>query len=223
MATLVNRATGETFVLDPALARSARLRRRIFAWAKTMTEFTSGTKGCFALMVTLTYRHGRQWRPRHVRQFMLSTRKLLGEKLLGYAWVAELQKRGAVHYHVLLSVSRGAFLPMPDKNGDWPYGMTQVVKAKTLYYIAKYSQKGNDDDGNEYPKGCRIYATWVSAEVKKQAYYTDLRTSVFPKWLREIIDSCGNSETPRRERGGGWRIGDQVYKSPYYLLGGGRA
>jgi Protein of unknown function (DUF3296). len=32
---------------------------------------------------------------------------------LPYVWVAELQKRGALHYHVLLWLPRGLTLPNP--------------------------------------------------------------------------------------------------------------
>jgi hypothetical protein len=59
---------------------------------------------------------------------MLTLKKLLGDKLLAYAWVAELEKRGVIHYHIMIVVPPdlviGDDLPYPDEAVLWRYGST---------------------------------------------------------------------------------------------------
>ena len=69
------------------------------SWANFLQK---ETKGSSLWMVTLTYAGVDDWRPNHIREFMQAFRKLYKKKLVGYAWVAELQERGAVHYHVMV-------------------------------------------------------------------------------------------------------------------------
>jgi hypothetical protein len=176
-------------------------------------------KGLWAAMVTLTYHDGGQWQPGHIREFMLWVKKLAGRHLRGYCWVAELQKRGALHYHVLLVLSRGFRLPKPDKTGAWVYGSSRVEKARTFYYIAKYTSKGADDDNNRYPRGARIFATWLCGEAKTCQHHPEYRRSVFPNWLREILADTGDGQTARRLDGGGWEIAGKIYRSPFVYLG----
>jgi len=213
------RSTGELITFDKAAARASRLRRRVFKWVEVVEVLKVKERGLWAAMVTLTYKSMHDWRGNQIREFMLWVKKLAGCKLRAYAWVAELQKRGAIHYHVILVLSRGFRLPKPDRAGAWPYGMSRVEKARTFYYIAKYTSKGNDQDDNEYPRGARTFATWICGEAKELPQHLSYRRSVFPKWLREILDDSPDCETARRVVGGGWAIGDTCHKSPYVYLG----
>ena len=54
-------------------------------------------------MVTLTYRNIDDWRADDVSYFMRLVRQWCKRREIEvrYVWVAELQKRGAVHYHVV--------------------------------------------------------------------------------------------------------------------------
>lgn len=219
MTTILDTRTGELVTIDKALARVSRMRRRVFAWVGVVNDLKVSERGLWAAMVTLTYKTADQWRAGHIREFMLWVKKNAGAHLRAYAWVAELQKRGAVHYHVILVLSRGYKLPKPDKAGGWRYGMSRVEKARSFWYIAKYTSKGVHADDNQFPKGARIFATWACKEASDVASHYGYRLSVYPKWLREIIDSCHSGEIARRERGGGWVIGESRYKSPYVYLG----
>lgn len=82
--------------------------------------------------VTLTYRGVEDWQPRHVSGCLKSVRKWCKRRgvPLRYVWVAELQKRGALHYHLAIWLPKSIQLPKFDKQGWWPHGMTQRVIAK---------------------------------------------------------------------------------------------
>jgi hypothetical protein len=210
--------TGLFIELDPAAARLSRLRRRIFAWVETMQEAKHVCRKSWAMMITLTYRQVGDWKPQHIREFMLWVKKRLGERLLGYAWVAELQERGAIHYHVLVNLTNGKRLPMPDKVGAWPHGSSRIEKARTLYYIAKYAQKGQGPNDNSYPRGARIFATYVSPDARCVGAHTNYKSSVYPKWLRDIVDIGTYGKVARRQPRGGWRIGKYLFASPYQIV-----
>jgi hypothetical protein len=114
-----NAETGEGWEIDPDAARLSRLRRRVHAWADALRDYTQDNRKYRKVMITLTYRPGVEWQPGHIRVFMRRLRKRLRAALVAYAWVAEMQRRGAVHYHVLLVVRRGASIPRPDDAGLW--------------------------------------------------------------------------------------------------------
>ena len=50
---------------------------------------------------------------------MKRLREKLDEELLAYAWVGEMQERGAVHYHMYILVQAGADVPRPDESEMW--------------------------------------------------------------------------------------------------------
>lgn len=117
---------------------------------------------------------------------------------LPYEWKAELQKRGAVHYHLLiwmplrLCVKRYEF----DSLGWWPHGMTQFVWARcAARYISKYCSKAQAD---RFPKGLRMHgAGGVDAECRRE-----LRYKLLPKYVREVfVDETADVV---RAKGGGW-------------------
>jgi len=107
---------------------------------------------------TLTYATDDQWEPRHISDLMRHYRKWCKRRGVTFrvVWVAELTKRGRVHYHYCFWVPLGITPPKPDKQGWWPHGSTQVKWARNpVGYLLKYASKGNDTD-HKFPKGCRI-------------------------------------------------------------------
>jgi hypothetical protein len=73
-----------------------------------------------------------------------------------YVWVAELQKRGALHYHVAIWLPKRVQLPKFDKQGWWPHGSTQRLIAKNAVgYLMKYLSKISPF--HKFPKGVRIH------------------------------------------------------------------
>jgi len=209
---LRNRATGDVIMMSPRQSRIARLRRRVRAWARAL----DGVVGSM-VMVTLTYRGIDDWRPNQIRDYMLVLRRYLGRGLLAYAWAAELQQRGAVHYHVLLVVRRGARVPMPDRSGMWPWGMSRVDQARTVWYIVKYASKGCFD--GEFPGGLRIFSIWVARGLIDAARRWALRLSVLPVWLAAIVQSIADvADWPCRSPGGWWYAG-RLWRSPWQYVG----
>ena len=66
-----------------------------------------GVKQAAGSMQTLTYKgDNRQWRPEHISRYLDALRRWhynrTGSKTVRYAWVAELQARGVIHYHVIV-------------------------------------------------------------------------------------------------------------------------
>jgi hypothetical protein len=141
-----------------------------------------------AAMLTLTYRDLDGWRPDHLAQLQAHVRNWLKRRGVryGYVWVAELQQRGAVHYHLVLWLPKGLTLPKPDKQGWWPHGMTRIEWArKPIGYLLKYASKGAP--GLTFPKGLRLYGTSRLAEVPRRI----CRYWKTPRYAREALTGQG--------------------------------
>lgn len=133
------------------------------------------------LMLTLTYRDCDAWTKRDISDYIRKLRQWLkrrGERLR-YVWVAELQKRGAVHYHML--VWARARIPRPDASGMWPHGMTKTERMRSggVSYITKYLTK--KEDFKRFPKGIRVYGV---GGLSTNAKY-NLRWFRLPRYVRE--------------------------------------
>ena len=164
-------------------------------------------------MVTLTYRDVGEWRPGHLPALLQTMRKWVQRRGHGlrYVWVAELQRRGAVHYHLLLWLPKGLTLPKPDKQGWWPHGLTRIEWArKPVGYLAKYASKGGE--AAEFPKGCRLHGHGgLAAAARVIASWWRC-----PEWVRS---HWGSDHRPRRVRGGFLsRLTGEVLRSPWVIV-----
>jgi hypothetical protein len=151
-----------------------------------------------AAMVTATYRHVDAWRGRHVNDLVRHMRQWLARRghPMRYVWVAELQQRGAVHYHLVVWLPRGLTMPKPDKQGWWTHGSTRIEWArKPVGYLVKYASKG---DEAEFPRGLRIHGRGGLDEDQRR------RVSwwLLPRYVRAVFTELG--ERVRRAPGGGW-------------------
>lgn len=177
---------GVAFQVDPVASRMRRMKCATITSARLLQEELQ--KGSFrykVAMVTLTYAMDDFWQQRHISLFLQSCRKYLRRRghTLRYTWVAELTKRGRVHYHVLIWLPKGLTLPKPDKVGWWPYGMTKIEWARNAVgYIAKYASKGLDT--LKFPKGLRLYG---SGGLQKESQ-RERRWWLLPVWLRESFE-----------------------------------
>lgn len=150
-------------VVERIKSRLRKMKHGVITNARLMEETCArqhgrmGRKKWWCAFVTLTYKPGEAWQPNHLRDTLTAARewhKRLGIKMR-YVWVAEMQERGAVHYHVIFWMPNGYKLPKFDTRGWWPYGSSEVKKARNpVGYLAKYASKG--DDGPAFPKGIRI-------------------------------------------------------------------
>lgn len=187
---LVNPGLQKVMVLDPARVRYNHMRTRIAAWANVLNQY-SDTQ---LVMVTLTYAPEHTWEPNHIKVFMRSMKHTLQDRLWAYAWVAELQKRGAVHYHVMLVVPSGSIIgedvPYPDDAGLWPYGFTRTEAARTVFYLVTYLGKEYQKDFSAFPKGIRAFAVYIrNSDAKRELRYQSL-----PEYQKAIVDEFGWSE-----------------------------
>jgi hypothetical protein len=155
-----NPVTEKGVIMDTFAIRMFRMRMRLTAWAEIVKGFQAEHETRM-VMILLTYRKVEDYRPGHINDFMRNLKQRLNDNLLAFAWVAEIQKRGAVHYHLVLVVNKGTRIPLPDKSGMWKHGLSGIHTARTPYYLLTYVGKEYQKDLARYPKHCRIYAASI--------------------------------------------------------------
>jgi hypothetical protein len=209
--------------------RIRRMKKRVYNWIETIKPVVQRYR---MVMITLTYRPGENYHPLHISEYLYNLRSYILQQQRGaggagvpavllkaYAWTAELQERGAVHYHVLLVVERGTDIPRPDNPGMWAHGMTKIEEARKPWYIAKYASKGGKKI--EYPKGIRIFAVWISEGMLDKKSLWLWRLSKLPAWMinlgKTYYDQF-NGETIRKVYGG-YEIGELILPNPWQYLG----
>ena len=149
--------------IDPIQSRITRLRKGVGMSAKCHLHLEEGT-GENNTMVTLTYRgDNSDWQPRHVSDYIRKVRGWFKDRCPGqrlkYVWVAELQKRGVIHYHAVFFLPVGVRMPQADRVGWWPHGMSNTLKATApVAYLMKYASKADSANIGRFPRGARIYA-----------------------------------------------------------------
>ena len=138
------------------------------------------------VMVTLTYRPGVEWEPRHVSGFLKCVREWARRCQCGvfaYVWCAELQRRGAVHYHCLMWFPDNVTLPKPDTRGWWPHGFTSIERARNAVgYVAKYASKVATKMG-DFPRGLRLQGSGGLGERAR----CQRRWCMAAKWVRDKV------------------------------------
>lgn len=172
--------------IDPFLTRLRRMSRSVMTAAR-MHEFELRHRRFKPAMLTLTYREVGAWNKRHISDLLQRIRQWLKRRghTLRYVWVAELQQRGALHYHVVLWLPRGLTLPKPDKQGWWTHGSTRIEWArKPASYLAKYATKLDSKVGIGFPAGARLHGKGGLEEFGRSvAQWFSL-----PQWAREVCD-----------------------------------
>lgn len=188
-----NLQTGEITEVSPLELRLGKLRKRISFFANWKDAVSEMVTEVDTIMVTLTYRGVNDWRPRHVTEFIRKVKRFLGSLMFGYLWVAEMQERGAVHYHVVFIVKKGTKLSKPDDEGYWNYGMTKIQKVNHVYsYLAKYLSK--DEQKVSYPKGIRIFG--MSIYILKDY----VKSWKLPIWLQDRIGRLYDVAEDKQQR-----------------------
>lgn len=149
------------------IRRIKRLKRSVWASGYFHNMARPGHRPDVPWFVTLTYAGVSDWRPDHIGRSMDAFRRWCRRKGVParYTWVAELQQRGAVHYHLIVWLPRGVRMPMWDKTTTsrgrtvapfWPHGMTNRQPAQSgIAYLMKYLSKLGEF--HEFPRGCRTH------------------------------------------------------------------
>lgn len=156
---------------ETARKRIKRLKKGVWFAGRLHGSMSQkpGHRPDVAYFVTLTYVGVNDWSPehltratdayrRHCKRFSVPAR---------YVWVAELQRRGAVHYHLVAWLPRGVRMPKWDRShmapsgrevsAFWSHGMTNVQKVKksAVAYLMKYLQKCSEF--MRFPDGLRLF------------------------------------------------------------------
>ena len=191
----------DAFELDREGRRLAQLRCAVGSAARLHDVSLPGHRPLRAWMVTLTYRGLHDWSPDHMTEAMHRLRGWCNRQgfRARYTWVAELQQRGAVHYHAVVWLPPGVRCPAFDSRGWWPHGMTNrmCVRRSAVGYLMKYLSKGTDVSAGTFPKGARIYGVGGLDRTARRTR----------RWLRLPSFVRGNSsihDTWDRALGGGW-------------------
>jgi hypothetical protein len=207
---LVPSSTSDTrrvsFALDTDRIRALRLKKSVITGARLHDqEATKGsTRGAW-YMLTATYPKGSSSSPRDISDLLKRIRGFFDRAVriryrgngprLRYLWVGELTKAGTPHYHVLIWIPRGIFLPKADKRGWWPHGSTQIEKARNAVgYLAKYASKWCGEMAAAFPKGFRTHGVGgLNDESKRELRWwkapTDAREALGP--LADIRKALG--------------------------------
>ena len=172
-----------TIEIDPKEARLRRMRRSVNVAAR-LFDFFLGRRNFKPAMLTLTYRDVDGFEPKDVSSLIKCIREWLKRRgfRLHYVWVAELQQRGALHYHVLIWLPRGLTLPKPDKQGWWRHGSTRIEWARNpIGYLCKYVSKF--DSQHELPKHARLHGAGGFEGVARSIR----RWFNLPSWLKCLV------------------------------------
>lgn len=218
---MMDTQTGKVFDSNSDLARLARMRRRIKAWSEAIASLELDQRHIRKVMITLTYQPGAEWQKNHIRDFVYALKRRLGDGLMAAAWVAEMQKRGAVHYHLFIIVKRGTRVPKPDESGLWPWGTSNIQTGRSPYYLVAYLKGTGKDKAYQkmgFPKGCRIFSVWLNKSFFRVWVVTLFRWSALPTWLRQELEIFGFYFVglhPKPKEGGGWSLFIPEDRRPY--------
>jgi len=205
-----------TITLDNRERRLSRMKRGVLTFARLMVDQWTQQRH-LVLMVTLTYRPGVEWSARHsVRYTDALTKWLERRGSCGcYLWVMETTKAGTPHYHVMIWMTRGLFMPKADRRGWWPHGMTKTEVARSpVGYMAKYSSKGFD---HELPRRARISGCGgLTGDRRRERSWW-----LLPAYARSAFDKA---DDVIRAAGGGFlsRSSGQHVRSEWRLCAVGR-
>jgi hypothetical protein len=201
----------ETFEVSSIDSRWRRMKRSIRWTASCFEAWSVGRPA----MITLTYADVDGWKPNHLREFLTTVRNHMSRRghRLRYIAVAELQARGAVHYHVVVWLPKGMRLPKPDKQGWWLHGTSRIELAtKPVGYLISYVKK-LDQKAGTFPKGLRVH----SCGGLEKPLRMERTHHMLPTWLR---NETAPFHRMRRASGGGWtsQATGEFFKSPFQLL-----
>lgn len=209
------------FVIDRAESRNRRVRSGVITAARLINEQAShGGRRPRVAFLTLTYARVDDWRPTHFLAFAKCVREWCRRRgcKFRYVFKAELQQRGAVHYHVLVWLPKGVTLPKPDKQGWWKHGHTRIERVvhNAVAYIAKYAAKEHHAKAR-FPRGCRLHG---SGGLTGEGLH-EKRWWALPTWAREKFTI---SDRPVRAVGGGVvsRETGDFHSSPFIVCSTGQ-
>ncbi len=192
--------------LDPNRIRAMRCRKSIITGARLHDQEAKKTTRGAWYMLTTTYADDGCSSPRDISELLKRIRGFFDRAVRSkyrfnrprfrYLWVGELTARLRPHYHVLIFIPRGIFIPKADRQGWWPHGSTNIQKARNAVgYLAKYASKFTEITCGAFPKGFRTHAVGGLGDEAKR----ELRWWKAPTDAREAL---GTDADIRKVQGG---------------------
>jgi hypothetical protein len=210
--------------LDPNRLRAQRLKKSVITSARLHDdEATKGSTRGSWYMLTTTYANGSVSSARDISDLLKRIRRYFDRvvrlkyrsfrPVFRYLWVGELTKRLVPHYHVLIWIPRGVFIPKVDNKGWWPHGSTQIEKARNAVgYLAKYASKFCGAAAAAFPKGFRTHGVGgLNDESKREL-----------RWWKAPLDARNalGSDADIRKQPGGYadRRTGEFWPSPWRVF-----
>lgn len=206
--------------ISPEKSRMRRLRTGLLRSADGIEKSLSGVR-YRALMVTPTYAPGVDYEPKQISRALDALQRWATAEghWMWAVWRLEYGAlSGRLHYHVLVWLPEGAFMPSWDNAGWWPHGMTKTEKARNpIGYLSKYASKPAVWVGERRfnTKGARWWGGRIPLAVR-----LDVRFWCAPAWVRDKADALGGifGCGVQRLQFGWWRIGAFEFRSPWEFL-----
>lgn len=182
----------ERFKIDRDAGRCKRMRLSVSNGARVLhwqAHRERSAQRWNLKFLTLTYRKADGWRPGHLGAFRKTFNHwcVANKVRARFVWVAELQERGAVHYHMVVWLPKGKFLPAPDKgqrHAWWPHGSTNIQTAQNpIGYLMKYASKATAASAASYPRGCRMFGVGGLDKSGRE----EVRYWRSPVWVRDAM------------------------------------
>jgi hypothetical protein len=208
----------EKVQIDVHAKRCKRMRGHV-EHSMRLAEFGLWRSGGFRwkrLFLTLTYASVDGWSRSDIREYLNVARQWAARRKfkLRYTWVAEVQKRGAIHYHVCLWIPRRHRLPTADVSGWWSHGRTnlRVVRdgcAGLIAYLGKYMSKIGASESIALPPGARMHGSGGLDREQRR----EIRYRLAPFWVRDALGTYADI----RRTVGGWvdRLTGEFLRSPW--------
>lgn len=194
--------------INSAFQRAARFRRAILAWAYDVGKPARGV-----LLITLTFRNYDDRNAKNaIRHFIDVLKKKY--RVRKYMWWAEIQKRGVIHYHIL--VPDAPFLDKSWLSRNWVFGfswLSWIPYSAAIKYALKYARKLKKAYQQDYKTLSRLYRSF-RAFSHNRITNVIARIMKLPGWLREI--ALEKEECPVR-KDGMWCFRGVGVISPYAL------
>lgn len=215
-------AKGTEGVQIDAHARRCKHMRSHIEHSMRTSEAQLARSGGFRwkrLFLTLTYAEAGGWASKDVSAYLATVREWCRRRRFKarYVWVAELQKRGAVHYHVCLWIPRRYRLPFADASGWWPHGVSNVSEVKSgcvglMAYLRKYMSKMGPEQSVALPKGARMFGSGGLDQEQRR----EIRYRCAPYWVRDALGTYADI----RRTVGGWmdRLTGEFIASPWKVI-----
>lgn len=203
---------------------------------KKVEDFPAEVKKYLPKLVTLTYESVEtSWKKDGaVRKFANDLRtwaKRQGVDILAYFWSGEVQKRGALHYHIL--ILGAPYISKEQLRAWWSHGFVDIRAVRdyvgAFKYLGKYLWKWGHlaSDPDDLPDWWFYFSIYSKRRYGFSRWFTRPPVERVPPWLKELLTSGGLIDRlhhARRADGGGWSVGivgefeERFYPSPYRVV-----